>query len=46
MHGLHKTIDVPPLIIQHKYKWQKDHEQNMTGTEKLIIQIHIRLSNS
>ena len=31
---LHKTIDVPPLNYSHKYHWQKDHEQNMTGTAK------------
>ena len=34
-HGwLHKTIDNPPLKYTHKYSWQKDHEQNMTGTDK------------
>ena len=31
---LHKTIEDPPLSYEHKYPWQKDHEQNMTGTDK------------
>ena len=31
---LHKSIDIPPLNYKHKYNWQKDHEQNMTGTDK------------
>ncbi len=31
---LHKTIDVPPIDYKHKYYWQKDHEQNMTGTDR------------
>ena len=30
---LHKTINTPPYKYQHKYKWQKDHEKNMTGTK-------------
>ena len=30
---LHKSIDVAPLNYSHKYDWQKDHEQNMTGTD-------------
>ena len=30
---LHKSIDVPPLNYNHKYSWQKDHKQNMTGTK-------------
>ena len=30
---LHKTIDLPPLNYTHKYDWQRDHEQNMTGTD-------------
>ena len=29
---LHKTIDTPPLKYTHKYKWQKKHEENLTGT--------------
>tara|TARA_B100001123_G_C15261121_1_gene1006618 strand:+ start:1160 stop:1513 length:354 start_codon:yes stop_codon:yes gene_type:complete len=31
---LHKTIKSPPLDYKHKYSWQKDHEKNMTGTDK------------
>ena len=31
---LHKTLVEPPLNYSHKYVWQKDHEQNMTGTDK------------
>ena len=30
---LHKTVEKPPLKYNHKYFWQKDHEQNMTGTK-------------
>ena len=30
---LHKTIDSPPIDYTHKYEWQKDHQQNMTGTK-------------
>ena len=29
---LHKTIDIPPIDYNHKYNWQKKHEQNHTGT--------------
>ena len=29
---LHKSIDNPPLDYSHKYKWQKNHKPNMTGT--------------
>mgnify|MGYP001223405801 FL=1 len=31
---LHKSIDKPPLDYKHIYPWQKDHEQNMTGTSE------------
>ena len=31
---LHKTINKPPIDYKHKYKWQKDHTQNMTGTKQ------------
>ena len=31
---LHKSIDIPPLDYKHKYSWQKDHIQNMTGTDE------------
>ena len=30
---LHKSIDNPPLKYNHKFKWQKDHKPNMTGTK-------------
>ena len=30
---LHKSIEEPPLDYIHKYNWQKNHEQNMTGTD-------------
>ena len=30
---LHKSIDKPPTDYSHKYSWQKDHKQNMTGTK-------------
>ena len=32
---LHKTIDEPPINYFHKYNWQKNHEENLTGTEKV-----------
>ena len=31
---LHKSIDIPPLDYTHKYVWQKNHKQNMTGTNE------------
>ena len=31
---LHKSINEPPIDYTHKYKWQKDHKQNMTGTKE------------
>ena len=31
---LHKSINTPPLNYKHKYSWQKNHEANMTGTDK------------
>ena len=30
---LHKSVDQPPINYSHKYPWQKDHKQNMTGTK-------------
>ena len=30
---LHKSIDNPPIDYSHKYKWQKNHKPNMTGTK-------------
>ena len=32
---LHKTIDEPPINYSPKYIWQRDHEENLTGTEKV-----------
>ena len=29
---LHKSIDKPPINYKHKYRWQKNHKANMTGT--------------
>ena len=43
---LHKSIDVPPLNYSHKYKWQKDHEQNMTGTDNAYYPSSHPLSKS
>lgn len=43
---LHKTIDIPPLNYSHKYKWQKNHEQNMTGTDKAYYPSSHPLSKS
>ena len=31
---LHKSVDQPPTNYSHKYSWQKDHKQNMTGTKE------------
>ena len=35
---LHKSIDLPPINYKHKYDWQKDHQQNMTGTSQAYYQ--------
>ena len=43
---LHKTIDKPPLNYKHKYDWQKDHKQNMTGTENAYYPSSYPLSKS
>ena len=31
---LHKSIDLPPLEYKHKYRWQLDHKENMTGSKE------------
>ena len=31
---LHKTTNNPPVNYNHKYKWQKDHIENKTGTSE------------
>ena len=43
---LHKSIETPPLNYSHKYKWQKDHEINMTGTNKAYLPDSHPLSKS
>ena len=43
---LHKSIDEPPLNYMHKYSWQKDHVQNMTGTKNAYYPDNHPLSNS
>ena len=34
---LQKTINVPPINYSHKYKWQKKHQPNMTGTSQAYL---------
>ena len=34
MLGCTKQLKIPPLNYSHKYFWQKNHEENLTGTEK------------
>ena len=43
---LHKTIESPPINYKHKYSWQKDHIQNMTGTDNAYYPDSHPLSNS
>ena len=43
---LHKSIDVPPLNYSHKYDWQKNHDQNMTGTTNAYFPSSHPLSKS
>ena len=43
---LHKSIDIPPLNYSHKYDWQKDHEQNFTGTNNAYYPSSHPLSKS
>ena len=43
---LHKTINVPPIHYSHKYKWQKDHHPNMTGTPQAYLPSSHPLSKS
>ena len=31
---LHKSIDTPPINYKHKYSWQKNHQENKTGTDE------------
>ena len=43
---LHKSIDKPPLNYIHKYSWQKNHEQNKTGTNDAYYPDSYPLSKS
>tara|TARA_B100000029_G_C17584766_1_gene960793 strand:+ start:723 stop:1076 length:354 start_codon:yes stop_codon:yes gene_type:complete len=43
---LHKSIDIPPLNYQHKYDWQKNHKENMTGTKEAYFPPSHPLSKS
>ena len=43
---LHKSIDKPPLNYDHKYKWQKNHEKNLTGTANAYLPASHPLSTS
>ena len=43
---LHKSIDIPPIDYNHKYEWQKDHKQNMTGTDQAYFPDSHPLSKS
>tara|TARA_B100001123_G_C14973303_1_gene892566 strand:+ start:102 stop:455 length:354 start_codon:yes stop_codon:yes gene_type:complete len=43
---LHRTVNEPPINYNHKYKWQKDHEPNMTGTSKAYFPKSHPLSKS
>ena len=43
---LHKSIDQPPLNYTHKYSWQKNLEQNKTGTEDAYFPDSYPLSKS
>ena len=43
---LHKTINEPPINYSHKYFWQKDHEENLTGTDKVYYPNSHPLSKS
>ena len=41
---LHKTIDIPPINYKKKHVWQKNHEQNLTGTNQAHNPIFNNLS--
>jgi len=43
---LHKSIQSPPINYTHKYKWQKDHLSNMTGTKEAYYPSSHPLSKS
>jgi len=42
---LHKTTNDPPIKYKHKYSWQKDHEENFTGTKKAFSPVSSSKSN-
>ena len=43
---LHKITNLPPNNYSHKYKWQKNHKQNMTGTSEAYFPNSYPLSES
>ena len=43
---LHRTINTPPVGYSHKYKWQKNHQPNMTGTSKAHFPFSHSISES
>ena len=43
---LHKITNTPPINYTHKYKWQKDHQPNMTGTKNAYFTSSHPLSKS
>ncbi len=43
---LHKMTNDPPIDYKHKYKWQKNHKPNMTGTSEAYYPSNHPLSNS
>ena len=43
---LHKFVNKPPINYSHKYSWQKEHQPNMTGTQKAYYPSSHLLSNS
>ncbi len=43
---LHRSIDEPPLNYKHKYKWQKDHKVNRTGSNEAYFPPSHPLSKS
>tara|TARA_Y100001970_G_scaffold258688_1_gene338871 strand:- start:35677 stop:36030 length:354 start_codon:yes stop_codon:yes gene_type:complete len=43
---LHKSVNLPPLNYKHKYKWQKNHIENMTGTKNAYFPSSYPLSKN
>ena len=42
---IHHTIDKVPKINESKYKWQKNHLENQTGTSNSFKPVKIRKNN-